>query len=70
MDLAEMITTIDPTVDDNPIEVKTRRNWELEEDISLLTSVKELGSKWSSFAWRLVDRTANSCRQRFYQINK
>ena len=64
MDLAEMITTIDPTVDDSPIEVKTRCKWELEEDIILLTSVKKLGSKLSSIAERLDDRTANSCRKR------
>ena len=70
MQLSEMITTIDPTVDDNPIEMRTQRKWEIEEDIILLKAYQELGRKWSSIAQRLVDRTANSCRARFTHINK
>ena len=70
MDLSDMITTYDPSVDDNPIEVRTQRKWELEDDIILLTAVKELGKKWSLISKRLTDRTANSCRQRFNHISK
>ena len=70
LDLADIITTYDPNVDDNPIEMRTQRNWSIEEDILLLSSVKELGHKWSKIAKKFVDRTANSVRNRFKHIYK
>ena len=45
--------------------MRTQRNWSIEEDILLLSSVKELGHKWSKIAKKFVDLTHNSLRNRF-----
>ena len=70
MDLTDMITACDPTVDDEPIDLKTQREWEVDEDIALLNGVKEYGKKWTIIANTLHERTANSCRNRYNHIYK
>ena len=69
MSLADMITVWDPTIDDNPIEVRAQRAWTLDEDIILLSSIKNIGKKWSLISQKLTDRTPNSCRMRYNHIN-
>ena len=70
MPLTDMITACDPTVDDNPVEMKSQRAWTLEEDILLLNSVKEFGTRWAVIAPKFTDRTSNSCRSRYMYISK
>ena len=70
MPLHDMITACDPTIDDNPLEFRTKRPWSIEEDLILLKGIKELGLKWTQISQRLTDRTPLSCRNRYMHMKK
>lgn len=69
MPLTDMIHACDPTVDDDPIEMRAQRKWTLEEDIRLLNLIKVLGTRWTIISKRFIDRTSDSCRKRYNHIN-
>ena len=64
----ELVTEMDPEVDDQPIEYKAKRAWSHEEVQLLLEKVKEFGTKWSVIANFFQDRTPTSLRVKFDSI--
>lgn len=66
----ELISFVDTSINDNPIEFKTKRPFSPEEDILLLQSVKSLGNKWSLISKSFEDRTPTSLRQRYTRLRK
>ena len=66
----ELISLIDTSIDDNPIEFKSRRAFSAEEDILLLQLVNNLGRKWTIISKKFEDRTPNSLRQRYDYLRK
>ena len=64
------ISFVDTSINDNPIEFKTKRPFSPEEDILLLQSVKNLGNKWSLISKSFEDRTPTSLRQRYTRLRK
>ena len=66
----ELISLIDTSIDDSPIEFKTKRPFSAEEDILLLQMVKNLGNKWSLISKKFEDRTPTSLRQRYTRLRK
>ena len=65
-----IIASYDPSIDDNPIEVRTRRPWEVDEISLLLEKVKEYGKKWSQIATFFTDRTPLSLANKFKSMSK
>ena len=61
----ELISFVDTSIDDNPIEFKTKRPFSAEEEILLLQSVKNFGNKWSLISKSFEDRIPTSLRQRY-----
>ena len=66
----QMVEEYDPTIDDEPLEYKTKRPWTPDEVEIIIKKQKEYGNKWSIIANYLEDRTAISVRNKFKQIVK
>ena len=70
MNLDEIIAPYDPNIDDNPIEVKTKRPWTYQEIKLLLDKVNELGKKWTVISGFFEDRTPISIANKFKSLTK
>ena len=66
----DLVALNDPSIDDNPIEFKTRRQYSIEEDLLLLQKVRDLGNKWTLISKYFEDRTPTSLRNRYNKIRK
>lgn len=63
----DLIEKYDPTVNDEPIEFKTKRQFDPNEDI-LLLQLKNDGLTYTQMAPMFKERTANSLRLRYNSI--
>ena len=63
--LNDLITMMDPSVDDEPITHRAQRSWTPDEDLLLLQKYKDFGKRWTKMAVYFKDRTPKSIRSRF-----
>ena len=66
----QLVTPYDPTVNDEPIELQTKRQWEAEEVQRLLKLVNEYGHKWTLISRHFTNRTPLSIKKKFENIMK
>ena len=68
----DIIATYDPSIDDTPIEFLSKRPFTLEENILLLSLVKEFPNKkkWKLIEPRFENRTAATLRAHYYNLMK
>ena len=68
LDESEMVDLLDPNIDDNPIEVRSRRPWTIDEDMTIVKQYGILGKKWTLISRFLTDRTGVAVRNRFLHL--
>lgn len=66
----DLVCLNDPDVDDQPVEFTSKRKFNDDEDILLLSLVDIHGRKWKLLSEFFVDRTPNSLKNRYNYIRK
>ena len=64
----DLVCLNDPDVDDQPVEFTSKRKFNNDEDILLLSLVDIHGRKWKLLSEFFVDRTPNSLKNRYNYI--
>ena len=68
--LENILTFRDETVNDNPLEYQTLRQWTAEEDKILIEKTQIFGKQWSLLSKFFHCRTPLSIRKRYYYLYK
>ena len=70
LEFNDLIETIDPYINDCPIQFHAKRPFTVEEDMLLLQMVEKFGKKWKQLENFFNQRTATSLRNRWNHLRK
>lgn len=70
VNIENLISNYDPTVDDNPVEFVSKRQFTPEEDLLLIQLVSQLGTRWTFMTRYFLYRTPGSLSRRWKYLRK